>query len=354
MGFEERETRIANILETYFSDASLLWDKVMLSKMLKDPEKMVTFEELSNLPKFKSVAATAQEIVSAAENHSLHRLKLDQTKQKIGRIKPYIVDKKEELDEWSIYVEGLKKPYDNEQSIKELFSKLVGSVSFFRVPPNQKGDTQFFGYCFLEFNDKSNVERAVRLVNRYNRSSTDIDDSMSGESDAKELADKLNLRVMSKSQWNDLKDGYLNLLAERKAYVTDLWTKYESGEQVQEEIDEEVDEKPFTEGLIVFVDGLHPQCPKTIAIELLQTSGVQLAFMHPKKKGLSSTHIRLNTAEDAIKICNYFDTHYIVQEDEKDRVGNAQGSKTSASLKLKLLQGSAEEIYWENEYRQGR
>jgi hypothetical protein len=36
---KERETKISNILETYFSDASLLWDKVMLSKMLKDPEK---------------------------------------------------------------------------------------------------------------------------------------------------------------------------------------------------------------------------------------------------------------------------------------------------------------------------
>ncbi|GAN02342.1 hypothetical protein MAM1_0020d01785 [Mucor ambiguus] len=353
MNSKEREARIANILETYFSDASLLWDKVMLSKILKNPDRMVTFDELSNLPKFKSLAATAEEISAAAEKHSLNRLKLDQTKQKIGRIKPYVVDKKEELDEWSIYVEGLKKPYDNEQSIKELFSKLVGSVSFFRIPPNQKGDARFFGYCFLEFHDKCNVERAVQLVNRYN-TSTDMNDPMSGESDAKELADKLRLRVMPKSQWNDLKDEYLNLLAERKAYVTDLWTTYESGEQAEAEMEEEVDEKPFTEGLIVFVDGLHPQCPKTAAVELLQTSGVQLAFMHPKKKGLSSTHIRLNTPEDAFKICNYFDTHHIVQETEKDKVGNAQDSKTSACLKLKLLQGSAEEIYWENEYNQGR
>lgn len=94
MSSKERETRIANILGTYFSDASLLWDKVMLSKMLKDPEKskliyslkvafvslnfciVVTFEELSNLPKFKSITATAQEILSAAESHLLNRLKV--------------------------------------------------------------------------------------------------------------------------------------------------------------------------------------------------------------------------------------------------------------------------------------
>jgi hypothetical protein len=35
---EERERKIANILETYFSDASLLWDKVMLNKILANPD----------------------------------------------------------------------------------------------------------------------------------------------------------------------------------------------------------------------------------------------------------------------------------------------------------------------------
>jgi hypothetical protein len=34
---EERQRKLANILETYFSDASLLWDKVMLSKIVADP-----------------------------------------------------------------------------------------------------------------------------------------------------------------------------------------------------------------------------------------------------------------------------------------------------------------------------
>lgn len=35
---EERNRKIANVLETYFSDASLLWDKVMLSKVVADPD----------------------------------------------------------------------------------------------------------------------------------------------------------------------------------------------------------------------------------------------------------------------------------------------------------------------------
>lgn len=35
---EERNRKIANVLETYFSDACLLWDKVMLNKVVSDPE----------------------------------------------------------------------------------------------------------------------------------------------------------------------------------------------------------------------------------------------------------------------------------------------------------------------------
>jgi hypothetical protein len=139
-------------------------------------------------------------------------------------------------------------------------------------------------------------------------------------------------------QWNDLKDEYVKLLAERKAYVTDLWTKY-ANEEIQEDVEEEVAEKPFTEGLIAFVDGLHPQCPKTVAVALLQTSGIQIAFMNIKKKGLTSTHIRLYTPEDAIKICDYFSTRHIVQETEKDKVGKEQESKTFDCLRLRLLQG---------------
>jgi RNA recognition motif-containing protein len=121
---------------------------------------------------------------------------LNEEADKIGRIKPYIVNKKEELDEYSIYVEGLTKPYDNEQHISELFNKLVGHVSFFRIPANQHGMKKFFGYCFIEFDSKENVTKAVELVNRHNRSKATASDSSAAEST--KLIDKLNLRVMSK------------------------------------------------------------------------------------------------------------------------------------------------------------
>lgn len=36
---EERERKIANVLETYFSDASLRWDKLFVGKMMADPDQ---------------------------------------------------------------------------------------------------------------------------------------------------------------------------------------------------------------------------------------------------------------------------------------------------------------------------
>jgi hypothetical protein len=125
-----------------------------------------------------------------------------------------------------------------------------------------------------------------------------------------------------------------------------MWEEYNN--QKMEIVE---DEKPYTEGLIVHVDQLHPKCPKTAAISLLETSGVKIAFMNTKKKGLSSTHIRLKDPKDAIAICQYFDTHPTVQETEKDIVGKQQETKTFDCLKLRVLTGSEERIYWENDAR---
>lgn len=113
------------------------------------------------------------------------------------------------------------------------------------------------------------------------------------------------------------------------------------------------EEKPYEEGIIVFVDGLYPQSTRATATTLLQTSGVTIAFMNIKKKGLSTTHIRLKSPEDAKKICDYFNQeHFTVQETEKDTAGKQQESKTCDCLKLRLITGTEEEVYWENEFKQ--
>lgn len=343
---EERERKIANVLETYFSDASLRWDKLFVSKMMADPDNMLSFEDLSKLQKFKSINALPEDIKKSAETYSLSKLKIHEGGDKIGRIKPYIVNKKEELDEYSIYVEGLEKPYNNEQKIVELFNSLVGHVSFFRIPPNQHGSTAFFGYCFVEFDSKDNVQKAVDLLNRYDNNNTSATPPSTSDDNMK-LIHKLNLRVMTKTEWNQYKEEYLKVMASCKENVKKLWddfyTEYPDGHYVPPQ------SKPYREGIIVFVDGLHLQSSKTSAIKLLQISGVNIEFMNTKKKGLSSTHIRLKDADDARKICHYFTQHHVVQETGQDTTGQEKDAPSFDCLKLRIIGGKEEEIYWEND-----
>jgi ribosomal protein L14E/L6E/L27E len=131
-----------------------------------------------------------------------------------------------------------------------------------------------------------------------------------------------------------LKDEYLALLGQRRASTKQLWEKYNNDKM------EMKDEKPYAEGLIVHVDQLDPKCPKTTAIALLETSGIEIAFMNAKKKGLTSTYIRLKDAKDAIAICRYFDTYPTVQENEKDKTGKRLETKTFECLKLRVLTGN--------------
>ncbi|CAO3632433.1 unnamed protein product [Mucor hiemalis] len=337
---EERERKIANVLETYFSDASLQWDKLFLSKMKAYPDQMLTFDVLSKLPKFKIINALPEEIRKSAESHSLKKLKILDEGNKIGRIKPYVVNKKQELDEWSIYVEGLDKPYNNEQKIVELFNSLVGHVSFFRVPPNQHGSRLFFGYCFIEFDNKDNVQRAVDMLNKGNNKDSIADANT-------KLIHKLNLRVMTKIEWNRYKEEYLQVMERCKENTKQLWddfyTEYPDGNY------EPPASKSYTEGIIVFVDGLHLQCSKTIATKLLETSGFKIEFMNIKKKGLSSTHIRLSDPDNARKMCDYFTQHHVVQETGQDTNGQERDTHTFDCLKLRVIRGTEEEIYWEKE-----
>ncbi|KAI9487129.1 MAG: hypothetical protein EXX96DRAFT_474925 [Benjaminiella poitrasii] len=363
MNVEERNHKIVNVLETYFSDASLLWDKVVSSKIASDPDGMVHFTELAKLPKFRSIKVSSEEIKMNAEERCLSRLQLSTDGQKIGRIKPFIPDKKEELDEWSIYVEGLTKPYNTEAAIRELFNSLVGHVSFFRIPPNKNARQQqrtatsstFYGYCFIEFDDKNNVEKAIQLVNRYPTAPANNHDQANAK-----LIDKLNLRILSKIEWNKMRDEYVALLNKRKKDYKQVWDEY--NEEHKEELnkktkimidkqeEEEEQEDNSETGTIVFVDGLHPKCPKTTAIALLETSTVKIEYMSPKKKGLTSAYVRLGSSEDAKKICNYFmQQHHVIQQDEKDKTGQKQETRTSDCIRLRILTGSEERIYWEND-----
>lgn len=126
----------------------------------------------------------------------------------------------------------------------------------------------------------------------------------------------------------------------------------------------------YQKGVIVFVDNLHPGCSKTTVAQLLKTSGVSVAYVTPKKRGLPSVHVRLNHSEDAQKLQAYFEEHPTIQETEKDIVGKSTDKHGTDTLKLRILQGmlynalgskeqnlfihikgTEERLYWENDTR---
>lgn len=82
----------------------------------------------------------------------------------IARIKPIKSNKDDILDEWSIYVEGLTKPYQTEGSIAKLFTTHIGNVTRVHIPENRFGKKQFMGFCFIEFDDQEDVPKATQLI----------------------------------------------------------------------------------------------------------------------------------------------------------------------------------------------
>ncbi|KAI9030663.1 hypothetical protein CLU79DRAFT_694856 [Phycomyces nitens] len=348
------DRKLANILEAYFSDANLLWDKVMQSKISSDPNGFVSFASLEKLPRFKKLNANAKDIKQAAINHSLSKLKLNSSQDSIGRVRPFVANKKEELDDWSIYVASIQKPYHTQQSIKELFGSLIGPVSFVRFPENQNGHAGFYGFCFVEFDDCDNVAKAVRLLNRY------------------EPNDKLSLRVMSKQEWNKLKEEYIEIQNARKAYVKEQWAEYNASiedtrkedlenkhqqpqkpqqlQQAQQQRKPELPEKiDYVKGIIVYVGNIHPKSSKTVISKLLEKSGVSVPYIG-RKKGLDYCHARLNSPEDALELTQYFNNHPIIQETHTDTSGKpADENDSSQTVKLRVLTGKEEEFYWQDD-----
>ncbi|KAL1929556.1 hypothetical protein VTP01DRAFT_1694 [Rhizomucor pusillus] len=322
---QDFDRKVLNTLETYFSDANLMWDKILRPKIEQDENGFVPFDFIKTLQRFKPLKITADDIKKAAE--SSPRLKVSEDGKAVRRIKPYIHKKNMELDDWSIYVEGLEKPYVNEQKISELFSKHVGHVSFVRIPKNTRGQNGFYGFAFVEFDDQACVQKALGF------------DTYEHEMDDKEIAaipaaSKLKLRVMTKHKWREYEQQYRKVMSERKEALTKLWRKYEGNNDVVEPASkkprtdsnkqEEQGSTTYQKGVIVVVSNIPPKTSKTSLKLSLEESGVAVPYTN-FKKGATTCHARLNSPEDAQKVVKYF---------------SDLGQKQADTLQLRIITGN--------------
>ncbi|KAI9304428.1 hypothetical protein BJ944DRAFT_266858 [Cunninghamella echinulata] len=360
----DRQKKIANTLQAYFSDANLLWDKIMQQNIKKDNEGFVPFDLLEKLPRLKAMKATALEIKDSAKEYTLSHLKLSNDENSIGRIKPYIRNKTEELDDWSIYVEGLEKPYHTKETINEFFKQHIGNVSFIRIPKDNKGNERFLGYCFIEFDQKENVQKAIDMLNCYDETTMSLSPPTNGK-----VHSNLQLRVMTKNQWNVYKEEYLTQLQRASNNIKEIWADYnkykdisstkeidnnnnvnditpssENGSLVTSQVPEYIKSKSsiskpenesdinYIKNVIIYVDNIHPKSSKLTIKTLLEQSGGTIAFIK-RKKGLYSCYIRTTSPEDTNKIVDYFKQHRLVQISCDDSKGtNIKDIKTPMNI----------------------
>ncbi|KAI7854784.1 hypothetical protein BDC45DRAFT_508111 [Circinella umbellata] len=341
---EEHVHKTLNILETYFSDANLNFDKLLKKYISEDTHGFVSIDKLLKLKRFKDNKVTQEDIIKATEGSS--RLYLNDSKTSVGRIKPFVAFKKEELDDWSIYVEGLKKPYHTQEKISALFSKLIGPVTFIRFPLDQKKQPNFYGFCFIEFAEKEHVLKAIEKM----------DCSKGQEHEESEIM-KLALKVISKKDYNELEKQYLQIQSNAKAGIKRAWDEYYEEQERKEleamKIEEEQEQEEDTiypKGVIAFITNLAPKSSKSVISTLLQQADVQVAYVDYKKNA-PSCHVRLNSSEDTDKLVNYFKQNKTIQTEGKDEVGKAAVSEgqLSQALGVQKITGEQEKIFWKDE-----
>ncbi|CAO3650042.1 unnamed protein product [Cunninghamella blakesleeana] len=354
----DRQKKIANTLQAYFSDANLLWDKIMQQHIKKDSEGFVPFELLEKLPRLKAMKASSLEIKQAAKEYTLSHLKLSMDENSIGRIKPYIRNKTEELDDWSIYVEGFEKPYQTKETISDFFKQHIGNVSFVRIPKDSKGNERFYGYCFVEFDDKESVQKAIDTLNCFDEKTITVLPLIKDRP-----LSNLQLRVMSKNQWNIYKDEYVLQLQKASNNIKQIWYDYNKNKDIPtsndnnndkinssnnkndnkdsyndmnnqpvaselpiiaiEKATEKANEKPiidYVKNVILYVDNIHPKSSKSTIKTLLEQSGGSIGFVK-RKKGLHSCYVRTFSSDDTNKIADYFKSHALIQTTYDDTKG---------------------------------
>ncbi|KAI9498300.1 hypothetical protein BDB00DRAFT_755002 [Zychaea mexicana] len=312
---EDRDRKVLNALETYFSDANLTFDKLLKQYIQKDPNGFVPIDTIVSLKRLKEIQTKPEEIVNASQK-STH-LQLNDNKTAVARIKPFVASKDMELDDWSIYVEGLWKPYDTQEKIAQLFTRLVGNVSFVRFPPDLSKRHIFHGFCFIEFSEKEDVTKAIEQI-----------DCSRGQKHQDPEITKLCLKVISKHEYNQFKDQYLERLVTTRKAVKRAWAEY-NGEHVD----------GYPEGLVAFVTNLAPKSSKTVITNLLAQAGVEVAYVDYKKNS-PSCHVRLKASADTDKLVKYFNENKKIQKDGKDSVGtSASAAEASQALGVRKLTG---------------
>ncbi|KAJ1955003.1 hypothetical protein IWQ62_005626 [Dispira parvispora] len=234
--------------------------------------------------------------------------------------------RQEWFDQRTVYVETLRPPFTTVDKVRELFSQ-CGPVAYVSLQYDKSG--RFLGFAFIQFEEIQGASQAIAMFNAA-PPTTEV---------AEQTVPKppnLNLRVMSKKKWLELRDEY-------RAYAKEQQT------QLQNQLRQRTKPLTFLEGTIVRFHGVHPHSKKPTIKELFEQFGnvANVDYTH----GQLSGYIRFACPTDAQRCVDYFTEHPTVHLGPLDTHGQPLSSQEPSTpapivIRTKVLRGKEELTYW--------
>ncbi|XP_018307517.1 la-related protein 7 isoform X2 [Mycetomoellerius zeteki] len=144
-------------MEFYFSDANLNKDRY-LSGLLKE-SPYVDLEVFTRFNKLRELTTDTNRIAKALQGSTI--LKVSEDGTKVCRLTP--IQKKEDIDQCTIYVQNLPPDSDHDWLIS-IFSK-YGSVEYVSIP-RYRNNKKIKGFAFVEFDKPSSAQECIKTFRK--------------------------------------------------------------------------------------------------------------------------------------------------------------------------------------------
>ncbi|EFN88316.1 la-related protein 7 [Harpegnathos saltator] len=144
-------------MEFYFSDANLSKDRYLSELLKKSP--YVALDVFTNFNKLSTLTTDTNRIAKALEKSTM--LKVSEDGTKVCRLTP--INKKENIDECTVYVQNLPPDSDHDWLISA-FSK-YGKVVYVSIPRYQS-NKKIKGFAFVEFDTPAGAEECIKAFQK--------------------------------------------------------------------------------------------------------------------------------------------------------------------------------------------
>ncbi|KIY43154.1 hypothetical protein FISHEDRAFT_62921 [Fistulina hepatica ATCC 64428] len=277
-------------------------------------------------------------------------------------------------DERTVYLENIPMRYQSAAGIAQMVTSLLDAadlrvqhVRFLSHHWDPQGSVpKRKGFALVTLSDPQDVS-ALLSAYPWDSSAKRTDpapDERGSEDSYWQAAREAGLRVLPKRWWVALNEEYQAYRARLLADAARDATTHVEAHSARMSVDQNGKDEgqtqsppassrlmlssPFPYECLVLARNVHPDTNKTTLRKLFghaYTDGDAGIDYVDFIKGTDTCYVRLASSYDAQKLCMYF-TAPLAQNDGLDKEG-CQPSAGTAPIKLELVQGRPEELYWE-------